>query len=425
MARETGKKASGQEKDASRWDDARFDTKLARAGEDPYPETEFSLRVPIYATKSYTYPTLTEMLQHHYYYARTENPTLSALDQKLALLHGGEAALSVASGMAAVHLACSSVLQQRLERVKPEKMKRLMPQASPGDVPNIVMHTNQYTGIYRLFTRIYPQMGIDVRPVDLRDLDAVRQAVDARTRILFIESPANPTVDVIDIQACADVVHAAGGKCIVDNTWASPALQRPLEHGADLVVESLTKYINGHGDCLGGAIIGPAGTMQDIRYFWLETQGAVMSPFSAWLVLRGMRTLGMRMDRHSANAMAIARHLEKHPKVTRVVYPGLESHPGHAIAKRQMKAFGGMISFELASEAACLAFMDSMKLIKVGVSLGDTTSLMEYTAYMTGIDLAPWERKNMRISATHLRFSVGLEDPADIIDDLNQALEKT
>ncbi len=424
MEQEPGKQARASAKDCDKWKAVRFDTKLARAGEDPYPETEFSLRVPIYATKSYTYPTLTEMLKHHYYYSRTENPTLTALDEKLALLHGGEAAVSVASGMAAVHLACSSVLQQRVERVKPEKMKRFMPQASPGEAPNIIMHTNQYTGIYRLFTKIYPQIGVEVRSVDLRDPGAVKQAVDGHTRILFIESPANPTVDVVDIRACADAVHSVGGKCIVDNTWASPALQRPLEHGADLVVESLTKYINGHGDCLGGAVIGPASTIQDIRYFWLETQGAVMSPFSAWLILRGVRTLGMRMDRHSSNALTIAQHLEKHPKVTRVVYPGLESHPGHAIAKRQMISFGGMLGFELATEAACLTFMDSMKLVKVGVSLGDTTSLMEYTAYMTGIDLAPWERKNMGISATHLRFSVGLEDPADIIADLDQALDK-
>ncbi|MFX0105026.1 MAG: trans-sulfuration enzyme family protein [Candidatus Hodarchaeota archaeon] len=407
-----------------KWDKLKFDTQLIRAGEDPYPETSHSLRTPIYATKSYTYSSLSELSKNHYYYSRTENPTLYALDNKLATLHRSESAISVASGMGAVHLACTSVLQQRVERVQSNKLKKLMPQFKPEDIPNIIIHTNQYTGVYRLLTRIYPQMGIEFKRVNLCDISEVKKEIDNNTKFIFLESPANPTIDIIDIQACADLIHEVGGKCIVDNTFASPALQRPLELGADLVVESLTKYINGHGDCLGGAIIGPKNEIQNIRYFWQETQGQVLSPFNAWLILRGIRTLSLRMERHSLNAGKLAQFLQDHPKVINVVYPGLKSHPGHEIAKRQMKGFGGMIGFELKTVEECNKFIELLKLIKVGVSLGDLTSLIEYTSVMTGFDLASWELKSMNISNTHFRFSVGLEDTEDLLADLNQALKQ-
>jgi len=406
------------------WDGLKFDTQLMRAGEDPYPETSHSLRTPIYATKSYTYSSLSELLNNHYFYSRTENPTLYALDSKLATLHGGESAISVASGMGAIHLACSSVLQQRVERVRPNKIKNLLPQSNPDNIPTIIIHTSQYTGIYRLITKIYPQMGIDFKRINLCDIAEVKKEVDTNTKVILLESPTNPTIDIVDIKACAEVIHEVGGKCIVDNTFASPALQQPLKFGADLVVESLTKYINGHGDCLGGAIIGPKNEIQNIRYFWLETQGQVLSPFNAWLILRGIRTLGLRMTRHSSNAIEIAEFLEQHPKVVKVVYPGLATHPNHEIAKKQMTNFGGMIGFELESREASNKFMELLKLIKVGVSLGDTTSLIEYTSIMTGIDLASWEKKSMGISNSHFRFSVGLEDSEDLIRDLEQALKE-
>lgn len=407
-----------------KWDNLKFDTQLIHAGEDPYPETSHSLRTPLYLTKSYTYSSMTEMLQDNYFYSRTENPTLFALDHKLATLHGGDSAISVASGMAAVHLACSSVVQQRVERKKQDKVKKLMPQINPEKIPNIIIHKNQYTGSYRLITKIYPQMGIDNKRINLCNISEVDKAIDENTKLIFFESPANPTIDVIDIEACADLIHGVGGKCIVDNTFATPALQRPLELGADIVIESLTKYINGHGDCLGGAIIGTKNEIRDIRYFWQETQGQVLSPFNAWLILRGIRTLNLRMARHSSNAMKISQYLESHPKVKSVIYPGLKSHPGHDIAKKQMKDFGGMLGFELESEEASKKFIELLKLIKVGVSLGDTTSLIEYTSIMTGIDLASWELRSMDISKTHFRFSVGLEDPEDLIADLDQALKQ-
>jgi methionine-gamma-lyase len=404
------------------WNKLKFDTQQIRAGEDPYPETPSSLRLPIYATKSYVYSNLRDFISSHYYYSRTENPTLYALDKKLATLHGGEDALSVASGMAAVHLACSNILQQRLKRIKPKKIFKYLPQTNPEQVANLIMHKNQYTGTFRLFMNLYPQMGIEPRIVDMRDLNQVRSAIDEQTKLLFIETPANPSIDIIDIQACANLIHEVGGKCIVDNTFASPALQKPLELGADMVVESLTKYINGHGDAMGGVVVGPKIDLQNIRYFWLELEGQVMSPFSAWLILRGCRTLSIRMKKHCENSMKIAQFLESHPKVAKVIYPGLESHPGHSIATKQMFDYGGMLGFELNSQDESQRFIDLLKVIKVGVSLGDTTSLIEYTSVMTGIDLSSWEKKLMNISDRHFRFSIGLEDSEDLVRDLEQAL---
>ncbi len=407
-----------------KWDKLHFDSQQGRAGEDPYPTASGSLRTPLYATKSFAYSSLTELLKNHYNYSRTENPTLYALDQKLATLHGGESAVSVASGMASVHLALSSVLQQRVERVRPKKLEALLPQNNPDDIPNVIIHNNQYTGVYRLLTKIYSQIGVMTKIVDLRNLTELKNAIDENTKLVFVETPSNPNLDVLDIQGCADLIHEVNGKCIVDNTFASPALQKPLNLGADLVVESLTKYVNGHGDTLGGVIIGPKIEMQNIRYFWLETQGAVMHPFSAWLILRGCRTLSLRMDRHCSNALKIASYLDSHPKVANVIYPGLESHPDHELAKKQMKAFGGMIGFELETIEQCYKFIDLLKLIKVGVSLGDTTTLIEYTSVMTGIDLASWEKRRMNMSETHFRFSIGLEDADDLINDLEQALQQ-
>jgi methionine-gamma-lyase len=406
------------------WDKQNFDSQQIRAGEDPYFSTENSLRLPIYATKSYVYSSMTELLKKHYFYSRTENPTLYALDKKLATLHGGDDALSVASGMAAIHLVCSSVLHQRLKRIRPKKLVKYYPQSHPERVPNIIFHKGTYTGTYRLFMNLYPQFGIEPKTVDMTSIDEVKKAIDDQTKFIFIESPTNPALDIIDIQKCSELIHKVGGKCIVDNTFASPALQKPLELGADFVVESLTKYINGHGDALGGAIIGPKNELQNIRYFWLELQGPVLSPFNSWLVLRGCRTLSIRMDAHCSIAMKIAKFLERHPKVVKVIYPGLKSHPGYELAREQMKNFGGMIGFELESMDASYKFIDSLKFIKVGVSLGDTTSLIEYTSVMTGIDFASWEKRSMNLSDTHFRFSVGLEDPDDLISDLDQALNR-
>jgi len=410
------------ERNRKKWDSWRFETQLMRAGEDPYPETSHSLRVPIYATKSYTFSKLDDLMQDRYYYSRTENPTVFALDYKLATLHGGEACISVASGMAAIHLATSSVLQKHLERVKPTQAKKLLPQSNPEKIPNIVIHNNQYTGTHRLFNNLYPQMGVEIRRVNMEQLDEVKSAIDENTKLIFVETPVNPNVHLLDIQSLSDLIHEVKGISIVDNTWASPSITKPLEFGADIVVESVTKYINGHGDVVAGAIIGEKNRIRDIRYFWNETQGAVLSPFDAYLVLRGVKTLELRMRKHSENALKIAEFLEHQDKVVKVTYPGLESHPQYNIGRKQMKLSGGMVGIELESEEAGLKFIDNLDIIKVGVSLGDTTSLIEYTAYMTGIDLAPWERKSMQISNKQFRLSVGLEDAEDLIDELRKTL---
>lgn len=410
------------ERNRKKWDSWRFETQLMRAGEEPYPETSHSLRVPIYATKSYTFPTLDALMQDRYYYSRTENPTRFALDYKLATLHGGDACVSVASGMAAIHQAASSVLQTKTEHLKPKKGKKLLPQSHPEDIPNIVIHNNQYTGTHRLFNNLYPQMGIECRRVNMEDLSEVRSAVDENTKLIFAETPVNPNVHMLDIQALSDIIHEVGGVNIVDNTWASPSITKPMEFGADIVVESLTKYINGHGDVVAGAIIGDKNRIRNIRYYWNETQGAVLSPFDSYLVLRGVKTLDLRMKKHSENAMKVAKAMEKHKDVVKVTYPGLKSHPQYELAQKQMKLNGGMVGLELASEEASLKFIDNLDLIKIGVSLGDTTSLIEYTAFMTGVDLSLWERKSMQISKTHFRLSVGLEDARDLIKDLKNAL---
>ncbi len=412
------------EKNRKKWDSWRYETQLMRAGEEPYPETSHSLIVPIYATKSYTFPKLDDLMQYRYYYSRTENPTRFALDHKLAVLHGGEACISVSSGMAAIHQAVSSVIQKHEEHVKSKKGKKLLPQSHPEDIPNIIIHNNQYTGTHRLFNNLYPQMGVECRRVNLEDLSEVKTTIDEKTKLLFIETPVNPNVHVLDIKALSDLIHEIGGVCIVDNTWASPSITKPLEFGADIVVESLTKYINGHGDVVAGAIIGDKNRIRDIRYYWNETQGAVLSPFDSYLVLRGVKTLDLRMRKHSENAMKVAKAMEKHKIVVSVAYPGLKSHPQYELAKKQMKLNGGMVGFELESEEASMKFIDNLDIIKIGVSLGDTTSLIEYTAFMTGVDLSIWERKSMQISKTHFRLSVGLEDALDLVQDLKHALSK-
>ncbi|MCP4763821.1 MAG: PLP-dependent transferase [archaeon] len=407
-----------------KWNTLRPATKLLRAGEDPYPESSFAIRPPIYATKSFAYSSMNDFFNEGYMYTRTDNPTLFALDQKLAALHNGESAICVASGMAAVHLACSSVMQKFIERIRQKKVKTLFPQSNPDKIPNIIIPTSIYSGTYRLLTKIYAQMGIEARQIDMIDINNISKSIDENTKMLYLESPANPTTDIIDIKVCADLIHEVGGKCLIDNTFASPVLQKPLELGADLVIESLTKYINGHGDAIGGAVIGSKNDIQNIRYFWLEAQGSCLGPFEAWLILRGMRTLDLRMERHCSNAMKLAQYLEEHPKIKNLRYPGLESHSQHEIAKKQMTGYSGVISFELGSIEECEKFMNILKLIKVGVSLGDTTSLIEYVPTMTGSYLATWEARAMNIVDTQFRFSVGLEDPQDLIDDFEQALKQ-
>jgi cystathionine gamma-synthase len=372
-----------------------FDTLAIHAGQEPEP-TAGAVTVPIFQTSTYAQ----EAVGKHkgYEYARTGNPTRTALETCLAALEGAEWGLAFASGMAAsdaiVHLLSS------------------------GD--HVVLADDVYGGTYRLFARVYDRAGIEVTPVDMRDPANVKNAMRARTKIVWIESPSNPLLKVVDIKAVTHLGREAGALSVVDNTFASPYLQQPIELGADLVLHSTTKYIGGHSDVVGGAIVGNDGALRERLAFVQNAAGGVPGPLDAWLVLRGAKTLALRMERHSANAMAVAEWLAQHPQVMRVNYPGLPSHGGHEIARRQMRMFGGMLSFQLkGGEPAARATVGRTRIFALAESLGGVESLCEVPLAMThgsvkGTPLEP--------PADLIRLSVGIESVADLIADLAQAI---
>jgi methionine-gamma-lyase len=340
-----------------------------------------------------------------YVYTRIGNPTVDLLQEKLAAIEGAEDAVAAGSGMAAIASVALTL-------------------ARPGD--NIVSCTTVYGGTYALFRHHLAAFDIEVRfisPADCCAADQVRVRVDDRTRLLFIETPANPTLDVIDIGLFARVAAERGIPLVVDNTFASPYLQSPLALGAGIVVHSATKYLSGHGDIIGGMIVGSKEMMDRIRSSYAHHFGPVMSPFNAWLFLRGIKTLALRMTRHSDSALKIAQWLETHPKIHRVHYPGLPSHPGHALAQQQMRGFGGMIAFEVAGGIdAGRRVMNGVRLCILAVSLGDCESLIQHPASMTHATYTSEERAAAGIADGLIRLSVGLEDPDDIIEDLEGAL---
>jgi len=371
-----------------------FETIAIHAGQDPEGLTG-AVVVPIFQTSTFAQEAVGK--NKGYEYARTGNPTRTALETCLAALEGARWALAFASGMAA-----SDAVAHLL---------------SKGD--HVVMADDVYGGTYRLFARVFDRAGIDLTAVDMRKLDAVRRAVRARTKLVWIETPSNPLLKVLDIAALAEIAHKAHALAVVDNTFASPYLQQPTKLGADLVLHSTTKYLGGHSDVVGGALAGEDAELHDRLAFVQNAAGGVPGPFDAWLVLRGAKTLGLRMDRHSANAQAIAEWLAEHPKVTRVNYPGLASHPQHALARRQMRAFGGMLSFELrGGEASAKRVAARTKIFALAESLGGVESLIELPLAMThgsvrGTKLAP--------PAGLVRLSVGIETIDDLIADLAQA----
>ncbi len=338
-------------------------------------------------------------------YTRIGNPTVDLFQKKMALLEGGEDAIATASGMAAI----ASVA---------------LPLTQPGD--NIVSCATLYGGTYSLFNHHLRRMGVAprfLRPADCRAEAQVASLIDSNTRLLYMETPANPTLDVLDIAMWAQVAKAHGLPLVVDNTFASPWLQSPLALGADIVVHSATKYIGGHGDIIGGVIVGTAEMMGRIREHHSHHFGPAMSPFNAWLFLRGVKTLALRMERHCDSAMKIARWLDAHPKVDRVHYPGLPGHPGHALAARQMKKFGGMMAFEVKGGlAGGKAVMNNLRLCILAVSLGDCETLIQHPASMTHATYTPQERAATGIAEGLVRLSVGIEDADDIIADLDAAL---
>lgn len=338
-------------------------------------------------------------------YSRMSNPTVRLFQEKMALLEGGEDAVATASGMAAIAAVALTL-------------------AKCGD--NFVASSTVYGGTFALFRKHLADLDINVRlisPEQARSASEVESRIDGKTRFLFMETPANPTLDVYDIRTWASVAKKRGVPLVVDNTFASTYLQTPLLLGAEIVVHSATKYIGGHGDAVGGVVIGTRARMNQIRESYTNHFGPAMSPFNAWLFLRSLKTLALRMNRHSDSALKIARWLEDRPNVQKVHYPGLASHPGHSIAEKQMKKFGGMIAFEVSGGVeAGKKLMDELKLCTLAVSLGDCETLIQHPASMTHSTYSKEERKSAGIPDGLIRLSVGLEDADDLIADLKEGL---
>lgn len=385
-----------------------FATRAIHAGYDP-GDAHGALTPPIYPSSTYAFETAEAGMQtfagerEGYIYSRVGNPTTALLEARLANLEGGEAALVTGSGMGAIAALLWTLLK-------------------PGD--EIIADQTLYGCTFALLDHGLARFGVTVTHVDLTDPANLAARIGPQTRLVFFETPANPNMRLIDIAAVAGIAHAAGARVVVDNTYCTPYLQRPLALGADFVVHSMTKYLGGHGDLIAGAIVGPAADLHEVRFYGIkEMTGAVMSAFDAFLVLRGLKTLTLRMDRHCANAQRIAEFLEAHPLVREVAYPGLPSFPQHALAKRQMSGFGGMLAFELVGGLRQgIRFMDALKLATRAVSLGDAETLVQHPASMTHAPYTAEERAAHGISDTLVRISVGLEDVEDLLADFEQAL---
>ena len=373
-----------------------FSTECIHAGQEPEPVTG-AVTYPIFATSTYVQPRLGE--NKGYEYARTKNPTRSVLEANLAALERGKHGHCFASGMAAID-AVFRLLQS-------------------GD--HVVAGENMYGGSYRLFSRVLEKFGLQFSYVDTSRVDAVRDAIRPNTKIVFLETPTNPMMTLTDIAACAEVAHAGKALVVVDNTFCSPYLQRPIELGADIVVHSTTKFLNGHSDSVGGAVISNSDELAEKIGFLQNATGGILSPFDSWLVLRGVKTLAVRMERHETNGMTMANYLSHHSKVKKIYYPGLPGHPQHALAKRQMRGFGAMISFELGSKDNAAKFLNRVRLCSLGESLGGVETLISHPETMTHASVPVAERQRLGITPGLVRISVGIEDVDDLIDDLENA----
>ena len=378
---------------------ARFSTVCLHAGQEPDPTTG-AIITPIYQTSTY----VQEALGRHkgYEYGRTQNPTRLALEQNIAAIESGKAAFAFASGMAAIG-AIATMLQS-------------------GD--HVIVSDNTYGGTFRLFDKVLTRYQLSFSYVDTSDLDLVERAITASTRMLFVETPTNPMFKLTDLRAAADLAQRHHLRLVVDNTFASPYVQRPLELGADIVTHSTTKYLNGHSDSVGGIVI----LARDDDIEWLKfiqnAEGAILSPFDSWLVLRGTKTLPLRMMQHNANGLALAEFLAAHPKVQRVYYPGLPSHPQYDLAKRQMRGFGGMLAFDLGSLEAARRVLNGVRLHALAESLGGVETLISHPATMTHASVPADRRAALGITDGLVRISAGIEDIDDLKDDLTQALEQ-
>ena len=375
-----------------------FETLAIHAGQEPDPLTG-AVVPPIYQVSTFKQDGVGG-LRGGYEYSRSANPTRTALEQCLAALEGGPAALAFASGLAAEDCLIRTV-------------------CSPGD--HVLIPDDAYGGTYRLFARVLSGWGLSHSVVAMSDLAAVRAQLAARpVRMIWTETPTNPLLNIADIRGLAQAAHEAGAMLVVDNTFASPYLQQPLTLGADAVVHSTTKYLGGHSDVIGGAAVFADAELAERVAFTQNATGSVAGPFDAWLTLRGIKTLAARMDRHCRNAMRIAQMLAEHPAVAEVFYPGLPSHPGHKIAQEQMRAFGGMVSFRLlAGEQAAVRTCGQTRVFTLAESLGGVESLIEYPARMTHASMAD---SPLAVPRDLVRLSVGIEDCDDLIHDLRQAL---
>ncbi|ANM32034.1 hypothetical protein ABI59_02360 [Acidobacteria bacterium Mor1] len=374
-----------------------FASKTIHAGQHADPTTGAVMQ-PIYQVSTYKQPGLDAGWKFDY--ARTINPTRSALEANLAALEGGRAAHCFASGMSAIH-AVLALLKS-------------------GD--HVVVSENVYGGTYRLFEGLLRQFGLDFSWVDTSDLDQLQGAIKDNTRMVYVETPTNPTLTLTDIKAVAKLVDGRRIRLVVDNTFMSPFFQRPIELGADIVVHSTTKYLNGHSDSVGGTVITTRKADSD-RIGWLQNSvGAILSPMDSFLVLRGIKTLALRMERHDKNARKIAKWLDSKRKIKKVIYPGLPDHPQHRLAKRQMSGFGGMISFDLGSMAKAKKFLGRVKLCAMAESLGGVESLISHPASMTHGSVPPSERARIGVTDGLVRISCGIEEADDLIADLEQAL---
>ncbi len=378
----------------------RFSTLAIHAGNEPDPSTG-AVTVPIYQTSTY----VQEGLGKHkgYEYARTQNPTRFALERNLAALEAGTAAFAFASGLAAITALMQALLEQ-------------------GD--HVIVSDNTYGGTFRLFEYVLKKQGLEFTYVDTSVAENIEAALRPTTRMVYLETPTNPVMVLTDIRRAAEISHRANVKVAVDNTFMSPYFQRPLELGADIVIHSTTKYLNGHSDGVGGAVIVRQQEDALKLKFVQNAAGAIISPMDAWLVLRGVKTLPLRMRQHDANGRAVAAFLSEHPKVERVYYPGLPSHPQYELACRQMSGFGGMISFDVGSLERARTVLESVRLCALAESLGGVETLISHPATMTHAIVPPQERQRLGITDGLVRLSIGCEDVEDIIADLDQALAR-
>ncbi len=376
-----------------------FATEAIHAGQEPDPSTG-AVSVPIYQTSTY----VQEALGRHkgFEYARTQNPTRLALERNLAVLEGGIAGHCFASGMSAI-----TTVLMLLEA---------------GD--HVIVSDNTYGGTYRLFDKILRNFGLEFSYVDTSKAANVADAVRDRTRMVFVEIPTNPLMTIADLEGISEITRRHEMHLVVDNTFLSPYFLRPIEHGADFVVHSTTKYLNGHSDSVGGAVISHRLEDAERIGFTQNAVGAILSPFDSFLVMRGIKTLAVRMQKHEENARVVASFLEEHPRVERVFYPGLASHPQHQRARALFSGFGGMLAFETGSLAAARSLLDNVQLCALAESLGGVETLISHPATMTHASVPAQQRARLGISDGLVRISVGIEDVEDIIADLNKALEQ-